>query len=64
METRYGGKYNPISSQVFFMVTKIILQIWLLYHFSYFYFQEEYEDSSGNVVNKKTFEDLKRQGLL
>uniref|UniRef100_A0A671SNL1 Splicing factor 3A subunit 3 n=1 Tax=Sinocyclocheilus anshuiensis TaxID=1608454 RepID=A0A671SNL1_9TELE len=25
---------------------------------------EEYEDSSGNVVNKKTYEDLKRQGLL
>lgn len=28
------------------------------------FFQEEYEDSSGNVVNKKTYEDLKRQGLL
>lgn len=26
--------------------------------------EEEYEDSSGNVFNKKTFEDLKRQGLL
>ena len=26
--------------------------------------EEEYEDSKGNVVNKKTFEDLKRQGLL
>jgi splicing factor 3A subunit 3 len=26
--------------------------------------EEEYEDSLGNVVNKKTFEDLKRQGLL
>lgn len=26
--------------------------------------EEEFEDSSGNVVNKKTFEDLKRQGLL
>lgn len=26
--------------------------------------EEEYEDSSGNVVNKKIFEDLKRQGLL
>lgn len=26
--------------------------------------EEEYEDSSGNVVSKKTFEDLKRQGLL
>ncbi|KAJ1653464.1 Pre-mRNA-splicing factor sap61 [Dispira simplex] len=25
---------------------------------------EEYEDSAGNVFNKKTFEDLKRQGLL
>ncbi|XP_065188401.1 splicing factor 3A subunit 3-like [Sycon ciliatum] len=25
---------------------------------------EEFEDSSGNVVNKKTFEDLQRQGLL
>lgn len=30
----------------------------------YFILQEEYEDSSGNVVNKKTYEDLKRQGLL
>jgi len=26
--------------------------------------EEEYEDSKGNVVNKKTYEDLKRQGLL
>lgn len=26
--------------------------------------EEEYEDSQGNVVNKKTYEDLKRQGLL
>ena len=26
--------------------------------------QEEYEDSLGNVVNKKTYEDLRRQGLL
>lgn len=25
---------------------------------------EEYEDSLGNVVNRRTFEDLKRQGLL
>ena len=29
-----------------------------------FIFQEEYEDSTGNVVTKKTYEDLKRQGLL
>ncbi|XP_003742884.1 splicing factor 3A subunit 3 [Galendromus occidentalis] len=26
--------------------------------------EEEFEDNAGNVVNKKTFEDLKRQGLL
>merc|ERR1712168_1566159 len=26
--------------------------------------EEEFEDSTGNVVTKKTFEDLKRQGLL
>lgn len=26
--------------------------------------EEEYEDSVGNVVTKKTYEDLKRQGLL
>ncbi len=25
---------------------------------------EEYEDSHGNVFNKKTYEDLKRQGLI
>lgn len=25
---------------------------------------EEYEDHDGNVFNKKTYEDLKRQGLL
>jgi splicing factor 3A subunit 3 len=25
---------------------------------------EEYEDAEGNVFNKKTYEDLKRQGLL
>ena len=26
--------------------------------------EEEYEDASGNVYNKKTYEDMKRQGLL
>ncbi|RWS17101.1 Splicing factor 3A subunit 3-like protein [Dinothrombium tinctorium] len=26
--------------------------------------EEEYEDTEGRVVNKKTYEDLKRQGLL
>lgn len=26
--------------------------------------EEEYEDSSGNVFNRKTFNDLKKQGLL
>lgn len=26
--------------------------------------EEEFEDSLGNVVNKKTYEDMKRQGLL
>lgn len=26
--------------------------------------EEEYEDSLGNVVNRKTYQDLKRQGLL
>jgi len=26
--------------------------------------EEEFEDSKGNVVNRKTYEDLKRQGLL
>ncbi|XP_052807476.1 splicing factor 3A subunit 3-like [Mya arenaria] len=26
--------------------------------------EEEFEDSIGNVVNKKTYEDMKRQGLL
>lgn len=26
--------------------------------------EEEYEDTAGNVVSKKTYEDLKRQGLL
>jgi splicing factor 3A subunit 3 len=25
---------------------------------------EEYEDKDGNVFNKKTYEDLKRQGYL
>lgn len=25
---------------------------------------EEFEDSEGNVYDKKTYEDLKRQGLL
>ena len=26
--------------------------------------EEEYEDDEGNVYNRKTFEDLKRQGLI
>ncbi len=25
---------------------------------------EEFEDANGNVFSKKTYEDLKRQGLL
>jgi len=25
---------------------------------------EEFEDQEGNVFNKKTYDDLKRQGLL
>ena len=25
---------------------------------------EEYEDADGNVYNKKTYEDLERQGLI
>jgi splicing factor 3A subunit 3 len=25
---------------------------------------EEYEDAQGNVFNRKTYEDLKRQGLI
>ncbi len=31
---------------------------------TYTHTQEEYEDTLGNVVNKKTYEDLRRQGLL
>ena len=26
--------------------------------------EEEFEDTEGNVYNKKTFEDLRRQGLI
>ena len=26
--------------------------------------EEEYEDQEGNVYNKKTYDDLKRQGLI
>ena len=26
--------------------------------------EEEFEDGEGNVYNKKTFEDLKRQGII
>lgn len=26
--------------------------------------EEEFEDTAGNVVNRKTYEDLRRQGLL
>lgn len=26
--------------------------------------EEEYEDKDGNVYNKRTYEDLKRQGLI
>lgn len=26
--------------------------------------EEEFEDTTGNVFNKKTYDDLKRQGLL
>ncbi len=25
---------------------------------------EEYEDAEGNVYNRKTYEDLRRQGLI
>ena len=26
--------------------------------------EEEFEDSEGNLLNKKTYNDLKKQGLL
>lgn len=26
--------------------------------------EEEFEDNDGNVYNKKTYEDLRRQGLI
>ena len=26
--------------------------------------EEEFEDDEGNVFNKKTYEDLKRQGII
>ena len=26
--------------------------------------EEEYEDADGNVYNKRTYEDMKRQGLI
>lgn len=26
--------------------------------------EEEFEDSQGNVYNRKTYEDLRRQGLI
>ena len=26
--------------------------------------EEEYEDDDGNVFNKKTYDDLKRQGII
>jgi len=26
--------------------------------------EEEFEDSMGNVVNKRTYDDLRKQGLL
>jgi len=26
--------------------------------------EEEFEDSQGNVMSRKTYEDLRRQGLL
>ena len=35
-----------------------------LHVFGFGCLQEEYEDSQGNVVTKKTYDDLKRQGLL
>ena len=28
------------------------------------HYDEEYEDADGNVYNKKTYEDLRRQGLI
>ena len=30
----------------------------------FIFLQEEFEDSTGNVVNKRIYDDLKRQGLL
>ena len=41
---------------------KIILNVSITLYYSFL--QEEYEDTVGNVVNKKTYEDLRRQGLL
>lgn len=60
-----------LSINIFFCLSRLLHSI---LSFLRFFFQdkdrfkadqeEEYEDSLGNVVSKKTYEDLKRQGLL
>ena len=41
---------------------KVLVVVIIIDYFSVL--QEEFEDTVGNVVTKKTYEDLRRQGLL
>ena len=55
---------NCSSLQMTFEILKLHLFLTITILILLLLQEEEYEDSKGNVVNKKTYEDLKRQGLL
>ena len=55
---------NFSSLQMTFEILKLHLFLTITILILLLLQEEEYEDSKGNVVNKKTYEDLKRQGLL
>lgn len=60
---RETERFDPTIQVSFFMFV-----LWIFKKICNFFvclvFQEEFEDSLGNVLNKKTHDDLKRQGLL
>ncbi len=60
--TREVERFKPDNEVLNFVNKSIFNKIIFLKFFSIS--KEEFEDSIGNVLNKKMHDDLKRQGLL
>ena len=53
MGSIFAGEVDPVQAGVFLIALRMKRET-----------DEECEDADGNVYNKKTYEDLRRQGLI